>query len=82
METSGGATRARVDGCEGCEEGQPPFVYLEDGHHYCIRCARKLLIVDKIHPAGRRDDDLTYEDVLFTDLPYEPDSEDGGTPEA
>ena len=74
--------RGEVDACSDCGQDEAPYAYLEDRNHYCIRCARKLLITQGLRPAGRRDGDLTYEDVLFTDLPYTPTPEDTPTPDA
>ena len=73
--------RGEIEACADCGQSDAPYAYLEDQHHYCVRCARKLLIVEKLRPVGSREDDLTYEDVLFTDLPYSPTPEDSDTPE-
>jgi recombinational DNA repair protein (RecF pathway) len=62
-------SRREVDACARCGEPDAPYAYLHDGEHYCIRCARVKLVVDQVRPAGRRDGDLTLEDVLFTELP-------------
>lgn len=64
-------TRAEVDACADCGAPEAPYAYLQDGRHYCIRCARVKLIRDKIRPAGKREGDLTLDDVLFRELPLE-----------
>ena len=61
--------RQDIDGCARCGESEAPYAYLADAQHYCVRCARVLLVVDRVQPAGRRTDDLSYEDVLFMELP-------------
>jgi hypothetical protein len=66
--------RGPVEACAHCGAGEPPYAYLQDGQHYCVRCARTKLITAKIRPAGNRTTDLTYEDVLFTELPLADDA--------
>jgi recombinational DNA repair protein (RecF pathway) len=77
--------RQEIEACARCGETEAPYAYLHDGEHYCVRCARVLLVVEKVRPAGRRADDLTLDDVLFLDLPHASDAapsdagtEDGG----
>jgi recombinational DNA repair protein (RecF pathway) len=69
--------RSPVEACADCGAPEAPYAYLQDGRHYCIRCARVKLVRDQIRPAGKRDDDLSLDDVLFTELPdsrAEPDA--------
>ena len=73
MTTPGRYVRGNIEACAHCGQSDAPYAYLQDGQHYCIRCARKMLITAKLRPAGRRTDDLTVDDVLFRDLPYSPD---------
>jgi len=61
--------RQDIEACADCGAANAPYAYLQDGRHYCIRCARVKLVRDKIRPAGKRSDDLTLDDVLFTELP-------------
>ena len=61
--------RRPVEACADCSAPDAPYAYLQDGRHYCIRCARVKLVRDKLRPAGKRDDDLSLDDVLFTELP-------------
>ena len=68
--------RKTIEACARCEQAESPYAYLHNGHHYCIRCARLMLVRDKIRPAGRRTDDLTVEDVLFLELPDPNDPHD------
>ena len=73
--------RQPVESCADCGAPEAPYAYLQDGRHYCIRCARVKLIRDQIRPAGQRHDDLTLDDVLFRELPLGPvDGPDGSTP--
>ena len=73
MDTTDPYVRANIVACADCGQTETSYAYLQDGQHYCVRCARKLLVTAKLRPAGRREDDLSYEDVLFTNLPYSPD---------
>lgn len=56
--------RKPVRGCFGCGQARSPYVYGEDGHDYCLVCARKDWALIGLRPAGRRKDDLTLEDIL------------------
>lgn len=80
MSAPGQHVRNEIDACADCGQSDESYVYLQDGQHYCVPCARKLLITARLRPAGSRADDLTYEDVLFTDLPYSPDPGEPTTP--
>ena len=71
--------RETIESCADCGERDTPYAFLEDRRHYCVRCARKLLVTAGLRPAGSRDGDLSYEDVLFTDLPYSSTAEDSDT---
>ena len=82
MTTTDQSARGNIEACADCGQADAPYAFLEDRRHYCLRCARKLLITAKLRPVGTREDDLTYEDVLFTDLPYSPTSEDSPAPDA
>ena len=62
-------SRRKIDACAQCGATEAPYAYLQDGRHYCVRCARIKLVRDRIRPAGRRDGDLTLDDVLFRELP-------------
>jgi len=61
--------RREIDACARCTATEAPYAYLHDGRHYCVRCARVMLVQNKIRPIGRRADDLTLEDVLWRELP-------------
>ena len=50
--------RTAVRWCAACRIGTGPFVYLENGKHYCRACARRANEVMRLRPAGRRSDDL------------------------
>jgi recombinational DNA repair protein (RecF pathway) len=78
--------RRAVEACADCGAPDAPYAYLQDGRHYCVRCARVKLVRDKIRPAGKREGDLTLDDVLFLELPAAegPEAEvpEAGAPEA
>lgn len=65
--------RRPIEACAHCGAAEAPYAYLEDEHHYCLRCARRLLVVEKLEPIGKRADDLTRNDVLFREIPLPPD---------
>lgn len=50
--------------CVGCNRNEPPFVYMENGHDYCVPCARTIYGRMGLRPAGRRPEDLTLADLL------------------
>lgn len=77
MGEPGPFVRGDVEACALCGQGDAPYVYLQDQQHYCIRCARRMLVTEQMRPAGRRADDLTVEDVLFRELPDPRISGDG-----
>lgn len=83
MTRPGGYVRKTIEECAHCDRSDAPYVYMNDGQHYCVRCARKMLMVDGLRPAGRRADDLTLDEVLFRELPYSTDSRvEGDTAQA
>jgi hypothetical protein len=55
--------REPVRWCASCRTGAGPFIYLENGKHYCRACARRAGDVMRLRPAGRRTDDLKAEDL-------------------
>ncbi len=64
--------RRPVEACADCGAAEAPYAYLEDENHYCLRCARRLLVVERLEPIGKRADDLTRNDVLFREIPLPP----------
>ena len=50
--------------CADCERPIPPYVYLEDGKHYCVECALLVVETERIYPAGRRAEDVTLGELL------------------
>ena len=50
--------------CFACKQVRPPYVYAENGHDYCVECATKSYEMFGLRPAGRRDGDITLEDLL------------------
>ena len=62
------ATRAIVRRCFSCQRSAPVYVYAENGNDYCLRCAAASYGVMGLRPAGRRDDDLTLQDLIQHEL--------------
>jgi hypothetical protein len=60
--------RRPTERCFACNRVVPPLVYIENGHDYCMACARAVLIELHMKPAGRRSTDLTTVDVPFDQL--------------
>ena len=56
--------RAPIPGCHACSAARSPYAYLDDGNHYCVPCAQRLVLTMRMLPAGKRADDVTLEDVL------------------
>ena len=50
--------RTPVRWCAACRRANGPFIYLENGKHYCRPCAVEAYEVMRLRPAGRRADDL------------------------
>ena len=55
--------RTPVPWCRGCRRPEPPFVYFENGKHYCLSCASSVRWKIGVPIAGRRSDDI--KDVPF-----------------
>jgi hypothetical protein len=52
--------RRPVTHCYRCRVESQRYAYMQDGHHYCARCARRLPGTIGMRPVGRRDEDLKY----------------------
>ena len=50
--------------CGLCELAKPPYVYLEDGEHYCVDCALLVATTEQSYPAAWRAEDITLEELL------------------
>jgi len=59
-EPTGAENRRPVSWCDGCRSPIAPFIYFQNGKHYCLRCAPKVYGTMGIRSAGKRDDDLQY----------------------
>ena len=46
--------------CDACRSPIAPFIYFQNGKHYCVRCAEKIYGTMGMRSAGKRDDDLQY----------------------
>jgi hypothetical protein len=57
--------RRPVITCFGCGGRQAPFVYLGNGHDYCVSCAQIILVELGIRPGGRRWEDRAAEEVVI-----------------
>ena len=56
--------RQPVRTCFACRRARPPYVYLENGHDYCVACASESYALIGLRPAGRRQDDITLDELL------------------
>lgn len=56
--------RREIRECERCRAAEGPFAYMADQRHYCVKCARRLLETTGLQPVGRREGDVTLEDLL------------------
>lgn len=50
--------RTPVPWCRNCRSPQSPYVYFENGKHYCMSCASSVRWKLGVHIAGRRSDDI------------------------
>jgi hypothetical protein len=50
--------RTPVPWCRSCRRSQPPYVYFENGKHYCVTCASTVRWNLGVPIAGRRNDDI------------------------
>lgn len=69
--TQGDAWRERrsvPEACAGCQQYAPPYVYMDDERHYCVRCAAIAVTMDGIYPAGRRESDLPINQMVWDEL--------------
>ena len=46
--------------CANCQRQEGPFIYFENGKHYCEGCARAVGNRIGIPTGGRRHDDITH----------------------
>jgi hypothetical protein len=51
--------------CFGCGRARRPYVYLENGHDYCLTCAQLILVELGIRPAGRRQGDAAAGELVL-----------------
>lgn len=51
--------RQSVVRCSGCKAWSPGTVYLSNGGHYCVACARIVHGWSRAKPVGRRQSDIT-----------------------
>jgi hypothetical protein len=63
-EQPGRVERQAPTACADCQLAKPPYVYLEDGKHYCVECALLVVTTERIYPAGRRAEDITLAELL------------------
>lgn len=56
--------RRPVVHCFGCNRRAEIYVYMENGHDYCVPCARNSYGMMGLRPVGRRPDDITLADLL------------------
>jgi hypothetical protein len=58
------ARRRPPTACADCQLDRPPYVYMEDGKHYCVECALLVVETERIYPAGQRAEDITLGELL------------------
>ena len=56
--------RRPVSKCFACHREQPPYVYAENGHDYCVDCAIESYALIGLRPGGARKDDITLEELF------------------
>ena len=61
--TDWGSRRRPVANCSACRRALPPYVYFENGGNYCVTCSLTLWETMRFKPAGRREDDITLEEL-------------------
>lgn len=52
--------RRAVQWCAACRSPIAPFIYFQNGKHYCLRCSEQVYATMGLRSAGKRDDDLPY----------------------
>jgi hypothetical protein len=63
--------RRPVEMCFSCGRHVPPFVFFDNGHDYCLRCARDVFSHLGIRPAGQREGDISRADLVAVGLVVE-----------
>jgi len=54
--------------CSSCGQERALYVYANDGRDYCVPCARDLWVTAGLRPAGRRHEDVKFEELLQYEL--------------
>ncbi|MEZ4501058.1 MAG: hypothetical protein R3C39_00320 [Dehalococcoidia bacterium] len=62
-ETDPAVSRYQVVQCAGCSRRTPPYVYMSNGKDYCLPCAKQVARIMRVHPAGKRADDIKTLDL-------------------
>jgi hypothetical protein len=60
--------RALVRRCFSCHRTARVYVYAENGNDYCLGCAAASYGALGLRPAGRRNDDLTLQELIDFEL--------------
>ena len=60
--------RRPVRECYACGQARALYVFADDGRDYCVPCARDLWVTKGLRPAGRRREDLRFEELLQYEL--------------
>ena len=50
--------------CFACRRERPPYIYLENGHDYCVVCATESYALIGLRPPGRRQEDITRDELM------------------
>ena len=56
--------REPVRTCFACRRVRQPYVYAENGNDYCVSCATESYALIGLRPAGRRQGDITLDELL------------------
>ncbi len=53
--------------CRGCGRMNPPYVFAENEHHYCVECARRSWKLMRLRPIARRREDKPLARLVLDD---------------
>jgi hypothetical protein len=66
-ETDAPIERYRPPHCTSCKQPFEKYVYMSNGKDYCVDCARELMALMRVQPAGNRDGDITDLDAALNE---------------
>jgi hypothetical protein len=53
--------------CAGCGRMNPPYVFAENSHHYCLACARHSWKLMRLRPVARRREERGIEEYVTSE---------------